>query len=133
MSKIVSVVGLPNFSEVGKKYEVNIEKLLDIKHSEEFILFREFLRNSNKLGDKELEKIFKSLKAKFSTATNSPIGKTIRFLVGAGIGLIPGVGTPLSLAVSAADQYLFDKVMPSKGIITFINKGYPSIFKEKIC
>lgn len=130
LSRVVNITGLPNFSEVGKKYKINIEKLLKIKQSEEFLLFRDFLKNSNELNDQELEKIFKSLKAKISDASNSPIGKTARFLIGTGIGLIPGAGILLSVAVSVADQYLFEKVMPSKGIISFINRGYPSVFKE---
>ena len=129
-NKIIRVVDLPNFSEVGIKYKIDIVKLLQLKKSEEFVLFREFLRDSSKFEEKELKKVFKSLKAKFSTACDAPFGKTARFLFGAGVGLIPIVGTPLSAAISVADQYLFEKLLPSKGTVSFIRRGYPSIFKE---
>ena len=129
-NKIIRVVDLPNFSEVGIKYKIDIVKLLKLKESEEFILFREFLRDSGNLDEKELEKIFKSLKAKFSTACDAPFGKTARFMFGTGVGLIPVFGTPLSAAISAVDQYLFETLLPSKGTVSFIRRGYPSIFKE---
>lgn len=130
LSRIVKIIGLPDFSQTGVKYKINIEKLLKVKQSDEFLLFRNFLKNSNKFNDKELEGLFKSLKVKIAEASNAPLGKTARLLFGAGLGLIPFIGTPLGLAVSAADQYLFEKIMPSKGVISFINRGYPSIFKK---
>ena len=45
LSRVVNIIGLPNFSEVGGKYKINIEKLLKIKQSEELLIFRYFLKS----------------------------------------------------------------------------------------
>ena len=77
--------------------------------------------------DKELEDRLKSLQAKLSDFLHSGAGRTLRILVGEGAGMIPGVGT----IVSAIDSFLLEKIFPHKGAITFVNKLYPSIFRNR--
>ncbi|WP_339136839.1 MAG: hypothetical protein WGN25_02835 [Candidatus Electrothrix sp. GW3-4] len=130
LDKIVQLNGLPDFSQVGSGCKINIEKLLEVKKTEEFLLFREFLKNSNKLSDKELTNIFCSLKSKISNASSSLLGKSARVLFGTGIGAIPGIGLPLGAVYSAIDQFFFEKIMPSNGAISFIKNGYSRILKQ---
>lgn len=67
------------------------------------------------------------LRAKAGLMMASPAGKTMRFLLTTGIGIIPHALVPAT-ALSIFDNFLVDKLLPRSGIAAFINELYPSIF-----
>jgi hypothetical protein len=52
----------------------------------------------------------------------------MRFLITAGVGLVPGAELP-ALGLSVADQFIVDRLLPRSGIAAFVNNLYISIFK----
>ena len=52
------------------------------------------------------------------------------FITSNALGLIPGAGIVLGPIASGIDTFLVDKVFSTSGILTFIGKMYPSLFKE---
>jgi hypothetical protein len=48
--------------------------------------------------------------------------------VNAALGLIPGYGTAASIGEGALDMFLLEKMLPSSGVLTFLNHSMPSIF-----
>jgi hypothetical protein len=103
---------------------------LKIRESKEVKEFRQWLLEIDKYSDLELLEAMENLKTKFSEFFNSRTGHVIRFLVTTGSSLISGLPLPLGIGLTSLDKFLSKKVLPKSGPLTFINKLYPSIFKE---
>jgi hypothetical protein len=55
--------------------------------------------------------------------------KALRWAVGTGIGLLPGVGAIAGAITGLADTFLAEKVLPTRGALTFLGTQYRSIFE----
>lgn len=111
---------------------VDVEKLLAVRKSPELAAFREWLADASEMEDSELLEIINDLRSKLGVRIQGKAGKSLRFLLTTGIGLIPGAGVVLGTGLGAADSFLLEEVLPYSGIVAFLDKKYPSIFDEKL-
>lgn len=107
---------------------VNVERLIEIRESEEIREFRQWLRTLDDVSDEELQERLASLRAKLAAAVHSPTGKAVKFLATSGVGLVTaGAG---AVAVEAVNQFVVEKLLGEPGPVSFIGSTYPSIFKR---
>lgn len=111
--------------------QVNLRKVLEIRQSDECRAFRQWLRDSSHLSDDDLRETLTSLRARVSVATHGTTGKVIRLVLTTLAGVIPAVGDLLSLALSAADSFLLDRIIRKDVVLHFIGIQYPSLFRER--
>jgi hypothetical protein len=126
--RVVSIAGLPDPED---EHAVNVDKLLEVRESEELREFRQWLRTLDAASDEEIAEMVGSITAKVSEAVYSPAGKAVRFLATTAAGLIPGAGVVAGPALGALDQFLLDKLIPEPGPVSFLGSTYPSIYKGK--
>jgi hypothetical protein len=93
--------------------------------------FREFLTRAEALDDTELAQRITSLRARFGNFLRTGAGKTLRLLAttAAGFAAAGPLGAAAGVAASSADSFVLERIFPSSGVVTFIGKQYPSIFK----
>ena len=111
---------------------VDVEKLLEIRSSSELSAFRCWLSDVDDKSDTEILEVLNSLQNKLGVAVQKKSVKWLRFLLTTGVGFIPGVGTPLSVGLGAADSFLLEEVLPSSGPLVFLDKHYPSLFSDNL-
>lgn len=109
--------------------KLNIDKLLEIRDSEESREFRKWLDYSDSLTGKELESLLCGIRSKASQVLTSHEGRMLRFAATFGIGLIPGALVPAAI-LGFADAFLVEKLFPKSGVVTFLKQQYPSIYEE---
>lgn len=122
MQRILEIKDFPKIDTIGS---IDVEKLLEIRQSNECKLFRMWLKQTDSLNDDEINDEINNYREKMASLVNSTSGKTIRWGIGVGMDLLPFGGS----AYGALDTFLIDKLLPQKGHIVFINDLYPSIFK----
>lgn len=125
--RVVTLAGLPD-PETAEG-AVDIEKLLEARETEEIREFRHWLRTLDDVSDDEVRERVESTRAKLAPAIHGGAGKTIRLITTTGVGFIPVVGPIAGIALSAADQFLLEKLLPEPGPVSFIGSTYNSIFK----
>ncbi len=125
--RVLSFTDLPSF--VGSK-RIDVEQFLKIRDTDECRLFRNWLANTDSIDDKSLAELLNGVRSKAASFITSKTGKAIRLGVNTGLGFIPGYGMFAALAEGVVDTFLLDKLLPSSGILTFLNNDMPSIFKE---
>lgn len=109
--------------------KININRLLEVRKSNEIREVREWLRKIDNAKDSEIMEQLNDIRSKLGVNVQGNQGKVSRFLVSTGIGCIPTYGTVASLILGAIDNFVLDKVLPYSGIIAFIDKMYPSLFE----
>ncbi|MDD5051710.1 MAG: hypothetical protein PHO27_03125 [Sulfuricurvum sp.] len=122
MQRILEIKDFPKIDTIGS---IDVEKLLEIRQSNECKLFRMWLKQTDSLNDDEISDEINNYREKMASLVNSTSGKTIRWGIGVGMDLLPFGGS----VYGALDTFLIDKLLPQKGHIVFINDLYPSIFK----
>lgn len=117
----------PDLSEALLSKKLRINRLLKIRESRECVEFRNWLWSTNPIADNELQERVKSLLSKLSLGYSSKTGKNIRWFATNALGIaVPPVG----MAFSALDHFIIQKILNEEGIITFLGKTYPSIFRS---
>ena len=125
-SRVMQLCGFPDFRLEWNERTVNVHKLLDVRDSDECLVFREWLRSTDTRSDKEIQDVIAGLRAKLGTMANNASGKVFRFLASAVIGKY---GVFPSLITGFIDSFIIDRLFPKKGIISFVSRQYPSIFE----
>jgi hypothetical protein len=125
-SRVMQLSGFPDFRLEWNERSVNIHKLLEVRDSDECRVFREWLRSTDTLSDKEIQDVTAGLRARLGTMANNTPGKAFRFLASAVIGIY---GVLPSLIAGLIDSFIVDRLFPQKGIISFLSRQYPSIFE----
>jgi len=121
--RVVEITDLPDF--IPSIDRVNVNKLLNVLDSSECRDFREWTRTIGDATEAEIRDRFRGVRSRVGTVLGSGTGRALRFLTSAGVGLISGpLGIGLGLAAGAIDSFLLDRVLPSSGIWTFINRLY---------
>jgi len=128
--KILTVKGLPDFSQAALEGHIDLIKLLEITESRECIDFRTWLWSQETINPDELKERLESLSQKFKDFRQTKLGKTIYWLASNSLGFIPWIGTPASLGLSFYDEFLVKDVLPKGGAMTFINNKLPTVYKE---
>ncbi|HXN24597.1 MAG TPA: hypothetical protein VOA41_17815 [Candidatus Dormibacteraeota bacterium] len=119
--RVVAVAGLP---EISGGSRINIEKVLKIRSQPEALEFRAWSADIDRLSDSEIQERISSFNVKLGLAAQTGTGKVLRFLMTTVAGIVP----PLGIALSALDQFAWDKFARRSGIAGFIHELYPSIF-----
>jgi hypothetical protein len=125
--RIVTLAGLPDPETAAGS--VDVEKLLEVRQSEECREFRQWLRSLDRATDQEIEKQLGDIREKISQAVHSSTGKAVRLATTTGIGFVPVVGPIAGIALGALDQFAVDKLLPEPGPVSFLGSGYRSIFR----
>jgi hypothetical protein len=120
--RVIAVTDIP---ELIANRRINVEELLKIRATDECREFRSWLSTTDRIDDAELKRLLRGLRAKAASfiATNS--GKTLRLAVNTALGF---AGPLPALIEGAADIFLLDKMLPSSGVLAFLNHSMPSIF-----
>jgi hypothetical protein len=123
--RVISVTEIPKLIENRR---IDVEELLRIKETDECREFRSWLATTDKIDDEKLKHLLRGFRAKAASfiATNS--GKLLRLVVNTGLGFIPGYGSLVALSEGVADSFLLEKMLPTSGVLTFLNNSMPSIF-----
>lgn len=130
--RVLTVRGLPSFEESLRDKAINIEKFLEVRGTPECREFRSFLRQSESLDDGEIAARTASLRARIGMRVDSAPGRILRILALAAVGTLAvgPVGAVVGLALDGVDGFLVDRLFPTSGVVTFLGKQYPSIFKR---
>lgn len=131
MERVLTIKGMGDVDPAEGIINVDVHKLLEIRQSRECQEFREWLRNTDTASDAEIQEMVTGLNARLSSIFHGRVSRTIRFLLGAATDFVSGVPPGSGLATGILDSFLFEKVIPRKGPVVFINNLYPSIFKPR--
>jgi hypothetical protein len=126
--RVMQIANIPRFSEMGAT--IDIDRMLKVRNSSEAREFRDWLAGASGESDEEIRQRVSGLRASVGLKVGGEGGKTVRFLVNTGLGLIPGAA-PVGMALGAFDQFALDKLLPRSGVTAFVNELYPSIFEQK--
>lgn len=118
------------FSDFGlamSEKRLNVERLLEIRESDECRQFREWLPTIEGASEAEIRDRTSSLRAKLGNAIQLRTGKAVRLLTTTGIGIAqPLVG----ILASIVDTFLVEKILPRSGVVAFLSDLYPSVFED---
>lgn len=128
--RILTIKGLPELDRVDANTRIDVDKLLKIRDSVECREFRAWLSSIDYASHSEIREKVNSLHSKVSALTHTRPGTDLRFATVTSVGLVPIIGTGLGVLFGALDQFLLEKVFPYSGPASFINRLYPSIFKN---
>ena len=122
------VIGVTEIPTLIENRRIDVHELLKIRETDECREFRTWLATTDSIEDEKLKHLLRGFRAKAASfiATNS--GKLLRLGVNTGLGLIPGYGSLVALVEGVADSFLLEKLLPSSGVLTFLNNAMPSIF-----
>lgn len=123
--RVISVTEIPKLIQNRR---IDVQELLRIRETDECREFRGWLAKTDNIDDAKLKSLLRGFRAKAASfiATNS--GKALRLGVNTGLGLIPGYGSLVALGEGVVDSFLLEKMLPSSGVLTFLNYAMPSIF-----
>jgi|SRR5581483_742995 len=121
---IVSIAGLP---EPGPPESVNVEALIEARASLECREFRQWLRKTDGLGDREIRERVDGISEQVSGALRSTKGRVARFAFTSGIGFVPVVGPVANLVLGALDEFVLDDLLRDPGPVSFLSSSYGSI------
>jgi hypothetical protein len=125
--RVREIVGLPDVSNDLAVRDVDMAKLIEITSGQEVHDFRQWLRASDSLTDKEMEDLVHPVRDALGQAIRTPAAKAVRLATTAGVGvLFPPAGAGLSVL----DTFLVDKVMPRPGPTAFLSGLSRSIFNS---
>ena len=127
--RVLDVAGVPSIP-VGTAAQIDVEKLLKIRQSAEHREFLDMLPEIGTMSDEDIRDIMTSFGARVSTLIHGPVGRVLRFLTIAGLGVVPQAGPAVSIALGTIDTFLLKKVIPYRGPAAFINQQYPSLFEN---
>jgi hypothetical protein len=124
--RVVRLSGFPDVRLDWGERVINVDRLLKVRESDECRAFRDWLRSTDGMTDKQVEEIVGGLRARLGTVAGSTSGRVVRFLASVGIGLLGVI--PGALA-GAIDAFIVERLFPKSGIVTFISGQFPSIFE----
>jgi hypothetical protein len=128
--RIVTIGGLPGADGLPAGSTIDVDRLLKLRDDAECRELRSWLRNVDSETDEEINARFESVRARMASAVESKSGKTVRFLVTSGAGVIPVIGVAAGPLMTAADTFLLEKLLGKPGPATFLSKTYRSIFRD---
>jgi hypothetical protein len=122
--RVIELRGLPRIPS-DQPISIDAKRILELRESPECIQFRRWLSSTDDISDEEISSLSTSVISRIGGFIRTGAGRVMRFLVTTGAGVIPPLGLPLS----AADQFLLERIFPSPGPIAFVDTIYPSLFK----
>ena len=129
LKEVLSWPIFPELSTAIADKKLHIDTLLKVRESPECLEFRSWLWDRDSLKTEELKERINSLSAKLSLKLSGKSSKAIRWLSTTGAGFLPGVGIVAGPVLGFLDTFLVEKMLPKSGVLTFLGKQYPTIFK----
>lgn len=123
--RVTKIAGLHTLA--AESTEVNVEKLIKVRDSDECRAFRDWLRATDALTDAEVKERLTGLNSRIREALNSRRGRIVRFLVSNGISAAIPLANPI---MSAVDSFVVEQLAPRDAIVSFLSESYPSLFKN---
>jgi len=130
LNRVLRLKDFPNIISSSIQ-TVSIEKLLEVRKSQELKIFREWLRKIDNVNDSEIIEQINNIRSKLGVFAQGDTGKVSRLAISTLAGLIPVVGGFTGLGLGAIDTFLLETVLPYSGVVAFVDKLYPSIFQHK--
>lgn len=128
LNRVMHIKGFPDFNELAERGQLKLDKILEIRETNECKEFREWLSGIDTATDEEIEERINSIRGRIGNFLGRITGKSVRFLVSTGLGFVPG-GALIGLSASVVDTFLLEKFFPTSGPIAFLNKKLPSAFE----
>ena len=128
-TRVADVLQLPAITSDIDTIRTDARKLLDVRDSDECRQYRHWLFEADDVSDAQIQKRFAGVRPKLGAIVHSSTGRVIRWAIGNGLGFVRIVGPASGEAVSAVDTFLLERVLPSRGALTFPGEKYESIFK----
>lgn len=125
--RVREIVGLPDVSNDLAVRDVDMAKLIEITSGQEVHDFRQWLRASDSLTDKDMEDLVHPVRDALAQAIRTPAAKAVRLATTAGVGVL---FPPAGVGLSVLDTFLVDKVMPRPGPTAFLSRLSRSIFNS---
>ena len=124
-NRVTKIAGLHTLA--SESTEIDAEKIISVRDSEECGAFRDWLRTTDARSDAELRERLVGLNSKIRQALNSRPGRIVRFVVSNGLS---AVATPLAaLGISAIDSFILEQLVRKDAIVSFLSESYPSLFR----
>lgn len=126
LKRVLEIKDFPRIDSNLNRKNFNVEKFLKILDSKECKEFRSWLWSINEFNESEIEDNINDFKQQIGEFVRSPLGKTLRWVTGIGLGIVPNIGLALSGTYGLLDCFLLDKVLPVDGALIFLNKKLPT-------
>jgi hypothetical protein len=123
------VAAIADIGEPLPGSKIDIERLLEIRNSDECKAFKVWLEDADSLTDDEVNKLLMSIRSKLGLWASNVEGKILRFAAIAGLGFLPGGNIP-STILGFVDSFLVEKLFPKSGVVSFLKVQYPSVFER---
>lgn len=130
LRKVMKINNIPDFSSVDFSNQIDVDKLLKLRESDECKLFRRLIWSFVDSTEQEILEIINEYRNKVGQYLRTPVGKTIRFLCGNGVGLIPVFGGAISATFGLVDTFILERMFPADGAMVFLDNKLPSIIKN---
>lgn len=125
--RVIEIADVPEFEPHQR---VNVDRLLEVRQSDECRAFRDWLSKAGNLSDAEVHDLTTGLKNKLSSLAQSKGGKAVRFMATTGLGFVPVAGLVLGPASSFVDSFLVDRALKESAVLAFLSDSYPSLFRS---
>jgi hypothetical protein len=124
--RVREIVGMPDVSDDLTVHDVDMAKLLEIITGPEVRDFRQWLRASDSLTDKELADLVHPVRDVLGKAIRTSAAKAVRLAASTGVGVVL---PPAGAGLSVIDTFLVDKLMPAPGPTAFLSRISRSVFQ----
>lgn len=128
--RVLEIAGFPEFRLSDKERRLDVSKLLKIRQTQECEQFRRWLSTTDSATDSEIKNVIGGIRARVADFAGSSSGKLLRFIITLGVSAVPRIGVVAGSVEGLADTFLLDKVLPRSGVVAFLSRMYPSLFKE---
>lgn len=125
--RIVDIAGLNDVAEDLKSGNVDFNKVLRARESDDAIQFRAWLRTAEHISEDALHAQFTSLRTAVGNQLGTTTAKTVRFAANLGVGIIPVYGTAIGAVTGIIDSFIADRVFKKSGPVYFIKKVIPTL------
>jgi len=123
LRRVIDLQGLPDLSTLIEHRAINLDRIIEIRATDECIAFRHWLSSLDRATDEEVRDVLESFNTRVGQLIGSPVGRTIRVAVAAVAGL---ANLAAGIATSEADSLFAERLFPVPGPIAFIQKRLPS-------
>lgn len=127
-TRVITLAGIGESNLIeGKK--IDLRKLIRLRESEDLTLFRAWLKDTDNKSDEEIRDRLNSLRGRIGNKVQGVSGKVIRMMVSGLSALVPNpiISLGTGLALSAADSFFVDKLLPKDTIQNIVSQQYPDI------
>jgi len=132
-TRVAKIAGIGELGLLQEK-KLDLRRLIKLRQSEDLIIFRSWLKQTDNKSDAEIKERISSIRGKLGNASQSPGGKTIRLMLSYLPNLIANKFTSqlIGLPVSLADSFLIDRILPKDAVLGVLDKEYRRYFRNKL-